>query len=715
MRSESLLFGVFSLLGVACAGNPWQEYILAPKSRNVLPISVNQITGNVTYSSTKPSVNDTFRLTGGATSITYDFGQETAGIPTFNFAGFTCGDLSCSTSGLPAFTCGSSCQGIGVAYTEAVEYVGLASDNSTLYTHEDGTIYVPITDGSYTVPAKWGRGGFRYLTLSLPAEASNGTSVDISFSNLYFTADPDQGDLQDYSGHFYSSDDLLNRIWYAGVYTVQLCKIPYNTSVDHDWLLDTVGWSQNVTTSGGNATFLADGAKRDRNPWSGDLDVGIRSALVSTNQDNLAAVSASLIEMFILQNSTTGIFPWGGSPFGELFEITGTFSDTYHLWTIAAFAEYVIASGDIAFGEQYWPNISSGIEGTYPFIDNATNLFNCTSSADWGRIGQGGLNTEANAIFYYALQMSAKVSSLVSSNSSAQATLWLSIAEKAKISANHLLFDNSTGLFWDNTTSAGHQIHPQDGNSAAINFNFTTPARALTIAEKLHNRLTEYGSPAPELPGTISPFIGSQELRAQFSASPENATRALSLLRTQWGYMLNHFNTSTFIEGYLTDGTLGYGFYPNGASFISHAHAWSTGPVYSLLTRVVGLATLLDVAREDGDWVFQPAVYGSGLNFARGGYMTKDGVFSAEWNVSNGTFVAAFETPRSLTGTIYIPTLNWKSVSIAVDGESISSSGAGDGESIYRQGAGNGSGFVRVGGVGGGLHLVEVVNLDYHA
>lgn len=515
MRSDSLPFGVFSLLGIACASNPWQEYILAPKSRNVLPTSVYQTTGNVTYNSTKPGVNETFKLTGGAASVTYDFGQETAGIPTFNFAGFTCGDPNCSTSGLPAFACGSGCQGLGVAYTEAVEYIGLASDNSTLYTHEDGTIYVPITDGSYTVPAKWGRGGFHYLTLSLPAEASYGTSVDISFSNLYFTADPDQSDLQDYSGYFYSSDDLLNRIWYAGVYTVQLCKIPYNSSVDHDWLLNTVGWSQNATTSGGNATFLADGAKRDRNPWSGDLDVGIRSALVSTNQDNLAAVSASLIEMFILQNSTTGLFPWGGSPFGDLFAATGSVSDTYHLWTIAAFAEYVIASGDIAFGEQYWPNITRGIEGTYPFIDNATNLFNCTSSADWGRIGQGGLNTEANAIFYYALQISAKVSSLMSSNSSAQAMLWLSIAEKAKISANKLLFDNSTGLFWDNTTSAGHQLHAQRRKLSRHKLQLhhpgtrldhcREPPRATHPIRKSSARTTRHHLPLHRLPRTPCP------------------------------------------------------------------------------------------------------------------------------------------------------------------------------------------------------------------
>ena len=61
------------------------------------------------------------------------------------------------------------------------------------------------------------RGGFRYLTLFL----ASGTSVDVDAVSVHYTAAPTMADPSDYANYFYSSDDLLNRIWYAGAYTVQ--------------------------------------------------------------------------------------------------------------------------------------------------------------------------------------------------------------------------------------------------------------------------------------------------------------------------------------------------------------------------------------------------------------------------------------------------------------------------------------------------------------
>ena len=52
---------------------------------------------------------------------------------------------------------------------------------------------------------------------------------------------------RDYTGHFLSSDSQLNRIWYAGVYTLNLNQV-----------------------TGANPVII-DGAKRDRKIWSGDL------------------------------------------------------------------------------------------------------------------------------------------------------------------------------------------------------------------------------------------------------------------------------------------------------------------------------------------------------------------------------------------------------------------------------------------------------------
>ena len=57
---------------------------------------------------------------------------------------------------------------------------------------------------------------------------------------------------------------------------------------------------------------------------------------------------------------------------------------------------------------------------------------------------------------------------------------------------------------------------------------------------------------------------------------------------------------STFLEGYLADGTLGYRGaygYLNDASYVSHAHGWSTGPTSALKGLDTGAPIDVDAAR----------------------------------------------------------------------------------------------------------------------
>ncbi len=65
-----------------------------------------------------------------------------------------------------------------------------------------------------------------------------------------YRAPPDK-----YQGWFLSSDDQLNRMWYAGAYTAQMDMVP-------------VGVASCFTVP-----VIFDGAKRDRAIWSGDLMV----------------------------------------------------------------------------------------------------------------------------------------------------------------------------------------------------------------------------------------------------------------------------------------------------------------------------------------------------------------------------------------------------------------------------------------------------------
>ena len=68
------------------------------------------------------------------------------------------------------------------------------------------------------------------------------------------------------------------------------------------------------------------------------------------------------------------------------------------------------------------------------------------------------------------------------------------------------------------------------------------------------------------------------EVLAHMSAG--NSTRALQLIRLQWGYMLNYPNStgSSFWEGFHSDGTFAYK-----GIYMSNAHGWATGPVIYLL------------------------------------------------------------------------------------------------------------------------------------
>ncbi|PVH77130.1 glycoside hydrolase family 78 protein [Cadophora sp. DSE1049] len=273
----------------------------------------------------KAGPGSNFIWSGPNATVTYSFGQMTAGYPTLLFKDATCSGQPCSKVELPGFNCSSPCQGLGVAFSESLQGVGYASDLSVLYSHVDGTLYIPMVKGTYSIPNQWARGSFRYLTLSLGPTTSPDTRVKFQLLHVYFTAQPNTPQLDDYSGYFHSSDDLLNRIWYAGAYTVQLSTVSANSSIQRSYLGQASGWANNAQANvlGPNEVMLTDGAKRDRNGWAGDLAVATNVALVSNNKDNLASVRNALKTCFVLQDAITGSFPYAGSPFRDFFLSVG--------------------------------------------------------------------------------------------------------------------------------------------------------------------------------------------------------------------------------------------------------------------------------------------------------------------------------------------------------------------------------------------------------
>ena len=530
------------------AVNPGDAYNLSPTSRTLAPLTVYTTNGTVSNPNNVLSGQAT-RLTGNGASVTLDFGKDVGGITTLSFAGAS--DAS---------------QSIGLAFSESSLYVGTTSDASNGGNGTDGAVITAVTGaGTYTVPSAQLRGGFRYLTIFL----NSAGWVDLNGVSLAFTAAPTMSNPSQYANYFYSSDDLLNKLWYAGAYTVQLGSIaPTQGRV---WGPPSSGWN-NSATIGSGTTILVDGAKRDRTVWPGDLGIAVPTAYVSTG--DLLSTKNALSVLYAHQNSATGELPYAGP------EVNFYGSDTYHLWTLVGTYNYALYSGDKAWFDGIWSQYKQGVTFSTNKIDG-NGLLNVTGTGDWARGDQGGENIEANALLYRVLTTGTLLAQI--EGDTTLATTYANQAANIKTKINSTLWDARAGAYQDNSNNSS--LHPQDGNALAIWFNvIDASAKATSILTNLQNNWNAFGAHTPEW-GNISPFTGSMELYARFAANDD--ANAITLMKREWGYMLNAASgtKSTFWEGLTDSGAFAY----NG-SYTSLAHGWSTGPTGTLTTDVLGVA-----------------------------------------------------------------------------------------------------------------------------
>ncbi|KAL6709102.1 hypothetical protein ACN47E_001918 [Coniothyrium glycines] len=648
---------------------PYEEYILAPRSRTLNPVTVHSSNGSVTNPASLTSFPSGSSVFTDEAATSYDFGINIAGVVTLSIG-----------------TVSDANQYIGVTFSESSLWVSNASCDATADAGKDETLWFHVTQpGRYEAPREKERGAFRYLTL-----VHNGTgTVDVTGVEVHYTAMPHWEDdaIANYTGYFNSDDELLNRIWYAGAYTNQICTIDpthgdalihireINSSISD---ATNVTWYYNTTITNGTSA-LVDGAKRDRLVWAGDMAIAVPGVVVSTN--DVVSIETSLNSLFDVQNSSTGQLPYAGRPFPLIL------SFTYHLYTLIGVADHYLYTGDIDYLSSLWDKYKLALAFSLSFIDDS-GLANVTSPADWLRFGMGGHNIEANSILYYVLNQGTLLATALNDTSN-DTSGWGTAAERIKNSANDRLWNNEAGMYIDNETTT---LMPQDGNSWAVVANLTLNSSQVTsISEKLTGRWTPYGAPALEAADAISPFISGFELQTHFLAA--NTSAALALMRLQWGFMLDdpRMTNSTFIEGYSTTGELHYAPYLNDAR-ISHAHGWATGPTSSLTFYVAGVQLL---TAGGSTWRIAPSL--GDLKHADAGFSTALGFFGAKTQVSgNGSVTVEFETPQGTTGEVRVPAANCKG-----PGQAVLQPQSGGGSSITAQRLGDAA-YVDVAGVTGG-------------
>jgi hypothetical protein len=241
---------------------PWDAYNFAPRTRSVAPRTILSLPDGVPIGE-----YDDKGIVVQATSdgTVFDFGLEVGGIISFDYV------LNSNITDAS----------IGLAFTEAKNYIGRKSDNSNGGKGQDNALLWSLDTrhkGRYTMPDVSLRGGFRYLTLFLVADSS--ATLTVQNISLEISFQPTWPNLWAYQGYFHSSEALLNRIWYSGAYTLQTNSVPGNTG-RANVETNRVGWRNDEYIGPGN-TVLLDGAKRDRWVWIGDMGTAVPAAFVST-------------------------------------------------------------------------------------------------------------------------------------------------------------------------------------------------------------------------------------------------------------------------------------------------------------------------------------------------------------------------------------------------------------------------------------------------
>jgi hypothetical protein len=260
--------------------NPkWEQYNYSPSSRSVYPTKVMYADNSVAG---KYPLHNPFR--GNNQILIFDFGQETGGTVQLNYTATEAGQM-------------------GLAFSESLNWVGENSDSSNGSGGPDGAIYfniTPTTSGFYDMPVNKLRGGFRYLTL-FTTQSSSTQVVDVTDVSVEIGFAPAWPNLRAYQGYFWSNDDKLNKIWYAGAYTLQTNSIQPGTGRAFPILGG--GWENNQKLDLGTlqSTIYVDGSKRDRTVWSGDLTIAIPSILISTG--DFAGVRSTLQVLYADQVS----------------------------------------------------------------------------------------------------------------------------------------------------------------------------------------------------------------------------------------------------------------------------------------------------------------------------------------------------------------------------------------------------------------------------
>ncbi|MEV0404102.1 discoidin domain-containing protein [Actinoallomurus sp. NPDC050550] len=616
-------------------------------------------------------------------SVTLDFGKVVVGYPKIRFRGAS-----------------ADHPGVRLAFSETLQYLTDRSDfarsdfaggpGTDQYAPPEKSTTWTDTKGcqSGTKVCADGLHGFRYVKISLdaldgdaPAAEPYGT-VKLTDVTVESTALP--GAPGTYKGWFESSDPALNQYWYNASYTNELVTDTFRPTDVEPRNADSPSLDGKLV--------LHDGAKRDRDPYVGDVAVSGRTDYLTHAVPEAARnVLADLADH---QRAD------GWIPPASINNYTLPLFD-YPLWWVTSGSDYVLYSGDTGYAAKYYPNLVKTLDTWYPSVTDSRGLLakglNGTGGyGDYAFLPRTGEVTYYNALYVQALNDAAGLARAL--GHPADADRWQQRAQTVAKAINTYLWDATTGAYLDSGTGAVR--HGQDGNGLAIVAGVASPEQAVsalghlakTTAQPYGNAFMDNDTLVSDGSKRVYAFTSYPEIQARFRSG--QADSAIEEIKRLYGWMTNHDPGITDWEGIGENGSLYEG------AYTSMAHGWSTGVVPALSNDLLGA---VPTGPGFATWAVQP--HPGSVTWARGQVPTPHGPLRVTWTQGHGAVLTlAVTAPAGTSGDIAVPT-GGKRVTVRVDGKVAWNGGAA---LAYR--ATNDGGHITLHGVRAGSHTVQVTD-----
>jgi hypothetical protein len=460
------------------------------------------------------------------------------------------------------------------------------------------------------------------------------SSVGLRWSGYLGTPDT-------YKGWFECSDANLTQWWFDGAYTVEMGTDIFRAN-------DTEPRGATSASLLGKLV-LHDGAKRDRDPYMGDLAVASLTSYFSHSHDVSAATLDVLEDLARHQRNDGWIPPASINGYTlPLFD--------YPLYWVTCSWDYIFYTGNTSYIDAYYAVMLKVLDTYYPAHTDATTqlLVRQDNYGDFAFLPRSGSAAYYSALYVLALNKAAELADL--SSHAADGVRWRARATAVSKGFQSTLWDASVSAYWDRRcTGSGCAAHAQDGNSLAVLAgiaNATTASQALAYLSK--NNARPYGNAFYDAGGEdlgqgfsdrVYAFISYFEGAARFESG--DTAGALDLVRRTWGWMASQDPGITHWEG------IGAGGAKYEAADTSLAHGWSTGVTPLLTVYVLGVKPVKPGFEE---WTVDPALRkgdGVDIDWARGVVPTPYGSLSVSWERDQtGKIVVTVDAPQGTSGTV---------------------------------------------------------------